>query len=96
MKLKQTIKKEEYYGLTNALKVADKIMDILDEHGKSPMAVRDLVVMINDLLLEQKKETERETVALVLSKLEEALEPKTTPKLITAIVEDVKELIYEY
>ena len=48
--------------------------------------------MISDL----ERKTRQETVALVISKLEEVLEPKTDPRLIRQIIEDVKELIYEY
>jgi hypothetical protein len=41
------------------------------------------------------KKVERQTVEYVLSKLEEVLEPKTSPKLISQIIEDLKDSIYE-
>ena len=68
-------KKQEWEGLTNTLKVADKIMDILKEHGISPRAVVNLIKMINELLIEEKSHQRKEVIEEVKNKIKSMNNP---------------------
>jgi F0F1-type ATP synthase membrane subunit b/b' len=74
----------------------EELSNILEQVDPTGLHISaDSRIFIKDSVGVLMNDVRKETVALVISKLEEVLESKTDPKLIQAIVEDLKDAIYD-